>query len=1715
MDQHSLAIALLHHSSVVDCVITQNHGISLEFIAYLVLRGRLDVQALDEHLQARFEQSIAVNYIPVSRLPLTATGAIDHDLLEQLRQTKQCASDWEVSLSANPDVQRAAVVLDDFSEDVPVLHLSDLLSDWQTHTPPLPQEAIKESQLGDIHQGKPAAIATGPSLILDDDAPATLSAALERSAKRTPDHGITYIHRDGTDRFQTYPELLTEARQILSGLQDLQLRPPAKLIFQFDDNADYIPAFWGCMLGGYVPVPVAIAPAYEPGNAVVEKLINTWRHLESPVVLTNESVAAQLRPLLQKLQLDSMRLVTIESLRTYAPATQWHKSQSDDLAVLLFTSGSTGTPKGVMLRHQNILSNVAASAQVNDFDQNDTSLNWLRLDHVGSLVRCSIRDIYVGSNQIHAPAELVLENPLKLLDWIDRYRVTFAWAPNFALGLINNQASEMQDKRWDLSHLRSMLSVAEAIVPNTARTFTQLLAPYGFKANMMHGAWGMSETCAAVTFSHNYLEKLPDENYPYVEVGAPTAGFQMRIVDNNDRLMSEEVVGRLQIKGPMILSSYYQNPELNATVFTEDGWFKTGDLGYIKQGRLTVTGREKDIIIINGLNHFSPEIEAIVEEVEGVKPSYTAACGLRQPGQDTDQLLIFFVPEDSAPENLKTLLRTIQSNIVRKLGIQATYLLPVEPETIPKTSIGKLQRLKLKQHFETGEFDHQLKAVDLLLENNNTLPDWFYRPVWQRYEVTQQQPLKDASQVLIFLDELGLGQALMASLTAQGHRCVGVLPGDVFGQESREVGCDRYHINPKEKEHYQQLVDTAYPSQLPDCIIHLWLYRAAQVSIQSVVDLDDAQQYGTYSLLHLAQVLNHKAANTQTTVRLQMVASHSQMVDAQDISLDYSNSSVLGLLKTLPKELPWLDCRHLDLSPADLDNTISAVLKELQVPQLEREVVYRQGHRFVSRICPLDLPNQTPQPLPYAVDKFYLITGGLGGVGIEIAKYLLQHHQAKLVLIGRKSLEHSDAATSRKHRFEALQTLGGQVVYAVADVCDRDRLTKLVQHYTEQWKTPLGGIIHLAGAAPERLLVDETADSLATTLRAKVSGTWVLHQLIKDQPDSLFVTVSSVISLFGGATVGAYAASNTFLNQFQQYAQRQGYTQHYCFRSSTWSQIGVNQGYQGQDARQAQGQIAMAAQAGLQSLLVGLRFQQTDLIFGLDRQKPAVQALCLGPVHWMQQPVAYLENGLSAVNLASSIPSHLSNHTYRVEQIDQIPLNKDGQIDKQQLQVLIHSRQRENQPHTPIEEKLATLWKEVLGISTISRQDNFFELGGTSVLAARLFIQIEQILGVSLPLASLFQAPTIAQLGQMLTQENDDPNLWSSLVPIRSQGSKPPLFLVHAGFGDVVGFESLVRHLDSERPVYALRPRDLSGQHEPLPTIEAMAAHYVAELRKQYPEGPYFLGGQCTGGTVAFEMARQLTVQGHAVEFLGLLDTSYPVYKNYLKPRLFYYDHPPQFKQSKTDVWFYISSVIYRLRPTYFNLHTKLSYHLGKLKQQSLAENLTYIGRYMAAPVRLLSKKLTQRGPHRSGSLSAPADLGAAASSAVLEKSFHTQAVTEKSPQKAATDSVAIRKSYIDERFFESFLRAQQNYVPKPYDGQVNFFLSTRNTYVATAKPYRLASFKHNVAVRPDTKLIFGWDEVASNFQIYEFDSRHEEMVSEPYVQLLAQQLNQCLMTAE
>ncbi|NET16824.1 MAG: AMP-binding protein, partial [Okeania sp. SIO1H6] len=488
-------------------------------------------------------------------------------------------------------------------------------------------EASKMDKLSDDNMGTSVrAMSNGGLLKISADAPKTLAETLQRAAKQYSQQGITYIDLDGSESTQYYENLLQEAQQILSGLRKLGFKPQDKVIFQLERNQDFIAAFWGCILGGFVPVPISIAPTYELPNSTIIKLKNTWQMLGKPLILAGAKLAYGLRSLSELLKLESFQVQVIDDLRQCEPDTHWHPSQPDDLAILLLTSGSTGIPKAVMQSHRALLSRSSATAQMNKFTSDDISVNWFPLEHVVGLAMFHIRDVYLGCQQIHAPKELVLQQPLRWLDWIDRYQATITWAPNFAYGLINERAEELNQRNWNLSSMRFIINGGEAIVAKQARTFLKLLEPFGLSPNTMYPAWGMSEVCSGINFNHKFSLDSSTDKDSFVSVGKPVPGVSLRIANENMEVISEGEIGLLQVKGLIVTSGYYQNYEANQEAFTKDGWFNTGDLAFIKDGCLTITGRQTDIIIVNGINYYSHEIEAVVEELPGIAASYTAAC---------------------------------------------------------------------------------------------------------------------------------------------------------------------------------------------------------------------------------------------------------------------------------------------------------------------------------------------------------------------------------------------------------------------------------------------------------------------------------------------------------------------------------------------------------------------------------------------------------------------------------------------------------------------------------------------------------------------------------------------------------------------------------------------------------------------------------------------------------------------------------------------------------------------------------------------------------------------------------------------------------------------------------------------------------------------------------------------------------------------------------
>jgi acyl-CoA synthetase (AMP-forming)/AMP-acid ligase II/thioesterase domain-containing protein/NAD(P)-dependent dehydrogenase (short-subunit alcohol dehydrogenase family)/acyl carrier protein len=1528
-DEQKVASALLMHSSVEECVVLarQVEGCDRQLVAYVVLSQAFSRLRLHSFLESLLSPALLPSaYVPISNLPLTNEGKVDEQVLTRLPVIdRNLVQQWEDKLQSLPSVKEVAVVVQESAVSTPSLHLSTLLPDWNLSSSPkmeslvaLGEKAAKIAQKTTDESSKTPkvmAICDGGSLPDEPESPITLPAVLYRAAQQMPGERIIYLSPDGSTMSQSYAGLLEDAERILAGLRKLGLQPQDKVILQLVLTQDILAAFWGCILGGFIPVIMEVAPTYQEPNAAMDKLLNVFHLLDRPLILTSKSLLGSLEPISQWLLAESFRLSALDILReNNEPDKTYHPSQPNELAFFTLTSGSTGKPKCISLTHSNLISRARGANILNQHTPEEVILNWLPFDHIGSISDWHIRCVYLGCHMVYANKEYILGRPLRWMDLIDRYRITHSWSPNFVYALVNDALKQEPEHTWDLSCVKSLITAGEAVSSNAVEEFINNLSVYGFKHTAVRPGFGMAEMGSGIIYSqltttqpliHHTVDKASlngaiqrvSLDYPnsstFIDLGVPIPGISIRIVDNKGCPIQEDIIGQLQVKGNAVSPGYYKNPEASEESFLPEGWFNTGDLGFISNGHLVITGRAKETIIINGANYYSHEIEDVVVAIEKIEVSCTAACAVRDAKSATDKLVIFFTPSCSKDDELVELLKTIRQVVVTRIGINPDYLIPLAKEVIPKTAIGKIQRSQLSQRFEQGDFDPILKRIDILLANSNTLPDWFFRKIWRPKEAVILKGYPQTGQTLLFIDSLGLGDCLYAELSNHNLSCVRVESGSDF----IPLESDRYRIDPSNPEHYKQLLKAISSNKQPVVqIVHLWSYGKFSGEIANPDELEQGLNRSIYSLLFLTQALA-ELQNTDRAVRLVVAASHTQPTASTD-TIVATHAPILGLLKALVQEVSWLDCRHVDLSVEEaIKLNVAHVCQELRVIQPEREVAYRAGQRLIPRLEKVDWTESAQSQNPLKLGGTYLISGGLGGIGLEIAQYLLQHYKARLLLVGRTPLPDCQEwethiaiggrVAERIKAYQSLEALGGDLIYESVDICDYPQMKQAVDRAISRWDCQLEGIIHLAGVARKRLSLEETRESLAATLRPKMLGTWVLHQLIKEHPNKIFISFSSLTSFFGGAMVGSYAAANRFLDHFSHYQRYQCGLQSYCFAWGMWDGLGLSRRSQPKDLLQAKGYKAIAAIQGIHSLIAGLFHRQEQLVIGLDASNWNIQHYTEMQTLNVQTLKAYYTTAdelfsEQLVNLAVcdcfSTPT-----TCKLQRLQALPLNSTGEIDRERLEVMERKPASESiKPRNDLEVQLTKIWENVLGKKPIGVKDNFFELGGHSLLAVRLLAQIEKAFEKNLPLATLFQAPTVEQLAKTLRQSGSS-SPWFSLVPIQPSGSQPPFFGIHSLGKGQEHYRNIARHLGSDQPIYGLDywlATQTKDTKEPPKTwsVEELAAHYIKEMQILQPEGPYFLAGLSFAGIVAYEMAQQLVMQDQKVALLVLFDSACPTF---------------------------------------------------------------------------------------------------------------------------------------------------------------------------------------------------------------------------------------------
>ncbi|MBD0256622.1 MAG: AMP-binding protein, partial [Cytophagales bacterium] len=581
------------------------------------------------------------------------------------------------------------------------------------------------------------------------------------------DKSITFIEGHAQERTLTYKEILDHALRVLHHLQAKGIRKDDELVIQLEDNLSFIVVFWACLLGGIRPVPLSVGSQ----DAHRQKLFTIWPLLKNPSFISNDAVLARLDKYVPDpgvpTALEGIKRAFVSAEDAQAESTEGiiEDVAPGDIALIQFTSGSTGEPKGVTLTHENLMANTRDIVVRSAISPGDAMLSWMPLTHDMGLICFHLTGLVAHVNQFLMPTALFIRRPALWLEKASQHKVSLLYSPNFGYQYVLSALEATAPAAWDLSAVRLIYNGAEPISADLCDRFLQTLAPAGLSGSVIYPGYGLAEASVAVTMpkpgagvTQHWLQRqklnlgdqvqfVPGPEHPggvsFVEVGYPIDHCQVRISGNQDEPLAERTIGHIQIKGSNVTCGYYCNPDATRKTLTSDGWLRTGDLGFMRAGKLTITGRHKNIIILNGQNYYPQDLERMVQEVEGAELGKVVACGTNT-GNAEDELVIF-VLNKKALEDFVPIAMKIRERISTQTGLVAARIIPVRK--IPKTTSGKIQHFQLLEGYKNGEFGPVTEALDALTAaagrergNGRSVADVLHSivaEISERHEVTE------------------------------------------------------------------------------------------------------------------------------------------------------------------------------------------------------------------------------------------------------------------------------------------------------------------------------------------------------------------------------------------------------------------------------------------------------------------------------------------------------------------------------------------------------------------------------------------------------------------------------------------------------------------------------------------------------------------------------------------------------------------------------------------------------------------------------------------------------------------------------------------------------------------------------------------------------------------------------------------------------------------
>jgi len=567
--------------------------------------------------------------------------------------------------------------------------------------------------------------ATLPGTTVNVEHATTLLEVLFAHAKAEPNRPHIYFQdAAGHEEILTHHQLQTRATAVAIGLQKKELKKGDTVAIMLPTSLDFFVAFLGIVLAGCVPVPIYPPFRVDQIESYIRREASILNSAATKLLITFQR-AEMISRLLKNFIPHLKYITTVEALSVNTEKKiQFPFVTQDDAALIQYTSGSTGNPKGVLLTHHNLLSNIRAYGKAVALCSQDVCVSWLPLYHDMGLIGAWLGSFYHGAPLVLLSPLTFLVRPERWLWAIHYHHGTVSAAPNFAYELCVRKIDPTMIEGLDLNTWRLTCNGAEAVLPDTLEHFYQKFSSYGLRREILCPVYGLAETSLALTvptmgqcfrvdriarhvFEENQIATPSNDTnknniLEFVGCGKVLTDHHIRIVDQENHVLPERHVGRLQFSGPSSMQGYYRNDAATALA-RHDEWWETGDMAYVSDEELFITGRQKDVIVKAGRNFYPETAEMATASVFGIRKGCVVAFGVRDATQATEKFIIVAETHEKNRQTKEDIIHAVRKKVVEALSVPPDDIVLVAPKTIPKTSSGKLQRTQCRTAYLIGK----------------------------------------------------------------------------------------------------------------------------------------------------------------------------------------------------------------------------------------------------------------------------------------------------------------------------------------------------------------------------------------------------------------------------------------------------------------------------------------------------------------------------------------------------------------------------------------------------------------------------------------------------------------------------------------------------------------------------------------------------------------------------------------------------------------------------------------------------------------------------------------------------------------------------------------------------------------------------------------------------------------------------------------------------